>query len=79
MNTVYLTGISGAGTVGGEVCLAGMACGTGVGASGSGATGGTKSPHALPARADSIKPRVDAAAAKVNGKDKLTGERPWAR
>ena len=64
--------------MGGEVCSAGVACGTGVGASGSGAAGGTESPCAPPARADSIKPRVDAAAAMADGKDKPTRERPWA-
>ena len=76
---VYLTGAGGAGAAGGEVCLAGATCGTGVGTSGSGATGGTKSPYAPPARADSIKSRVDASAAKADDKDKPKRERPQER
>ena len=42
----------------------------GLGVSRSGATIGTKSPCAPPARADSIKPKVDAVGVKANGKDK---------
>ena len=48
----------------------GGGCMMGLGVSRSGATIGTKSPCAPPARADSIKPRVDAVGAKANGKDK---------
>ena len=70
-----MTGTDGAGAVGGEVYLAGAACGMGVGTSGSGTTGGTKSPYALPARADSINQRVDTAAAKKDGKGTLIRER----
>ena len=43
------------------------ACGMGMGASGS-ATGDTKSPCALPARADSTKLRVNPAVANENGR-----------
>ena len=64
-----MTGADKAGTTGGTVYLVGTDCGTGVGTSGSGTTGGTKSPCALPARAYSITQRVDAATAKAYDKD----------
>ena len=60
------------------VCLAGAAYRTGVGASadGSRARGDRKIPYALPKSADSIKMRVDAAAAKADGEGLPTREWP---